>query len=257
MLTLKATSIESGHASHAGRRPDNQDAWRVMPVRAGDLEKGRLFAVADGMGGELGGGLASRLACQGLDSYYQDRVSENPPWSARLLGDHLQETVLRIDRYVRWQGYLDAALAHMGTTLSCLVLTGAHSIIAHVGDSRIYRLRQGYLTCMTTDHTFVQDMVFEGEVDPARAAEHPLRHLLTRVVGTAEPLDYVDTRVDPLKDGDRFLLCTDGLHNSLGPEHISPVLNQPWHARKIASTLVGEALQSGARDNITALVLKT
>ena len=164
--------------------------------------------------------------------------------------------MLRIDRRIRRRGYRHADLADMGTTLSCLVITREHAIVAHVGDSRIYRLRRGYLTCLTVDHTFVQDMIFEGEVDPARAAEHPLRHLLTRVAGTAEPLEWVDTRIDPIRSADRFLLCTDGLHNSLAPAHIALVLNRPWQARRIASTLVADALQAGARDNITAIVIK-
>lgn len=164
--------------------------------------------------------------------------------------------MLRIDRHIRRQGRTRAVFSEMGTTLSCLVVTATHTIIAHVGDSRIFRLRRGHLTCMTTDHTFVQDMIFEGEVDAAHAAEHPLRHLLTRVVGTAEPLQWVDTRVDPLESGDRFLLCTDGLHGSLAEKQISYVLNKSWPARRIASTLLSDALQAGARDNITALVIK-
>ena len=117
---------------------------------------------------------------------------------------HLEETVLRIDRQICRHGYRVPALADMGTTLSCLIMTARHTIIAHVGDSRIYRLRRGHLTCLTTDHTFVQDMIFEGEVDPTHAAKHPLRHMLTRVVGTQEPLEWVDTRIDPLLCGDRF-----------------------------------------------------
>ena len=228
----------------------------MAPTDGRSCERGQIFAVADGMGGHNGGDVASRLACQGLDRYYQDPISGQPPWSAIVLSRHLEETVLRIDRLIRLRGFRNASLADMGTTLSCLLLTSEHAIIAHVGDSRIYRLRRGYLTCLTTDHTFVQDMIFEGEVDPEKAAEHPMRHFLTRAVGTPESLDQVDIRVDPLRTGDRILLCSDGLFNSLRSEQIANILSKSWAARRIAATLASEALCEGAKDNITALVVK-
>ncbi len=249
-------SIEYGAVTHAGQRPANEDMLRGAPEDSRAIERGHLFAVADGLGGHKGGGLASRLACQGLDDYYQRRIPSPPPWSPRKLSRHLEETVLRIDRHIRRLGLHHAALADMGTTLSCLVVTRGHTIVAHVGDSRIYRLRRGHLTCMTSDHTFLQEMIFEGEVDVVRAADHPLRHLLTRVVGTAEPLPWVDTRVDPLFIDDRFLLCTDGLHNHLTTKQLETVMSKPWHARRIALTLVTGALDAGARDNITAVVIR-
>ena len=143
----------------------------------------------------------------------------------------------------------------MGTTLSCLVLTAASSIIAHVGDSRIYRWRKSRLYCLTTDHTFVQDMIFEGEVDPDQAHRHPLRHMLTRAVGTAEPLSHVDTRIDRIQPGDRFLLCTDGLYAALGENHMAAILNGRSNSHNTALTLVHKALSMGARDDTTALVV--
>jgi serine/threonine protein phosphatase PrpC len=143
----------------------------------------------------------------------------------------------------------------MGTTLSCLVLTESHSIISHVGDSRIYRLRHNRLTCLTTDHTFVQDMIFEGELDPKEAERHPLRHLLTRVVGTSEPLPLVDTRIDHLHPGDRYLLCTDGLSNTVADKDIADLLSRGHETAGIAEQLVAQALRGNARDNITAVVV--
>lgn len=253
---FKGAFIEYGAVTHAGRKRVNQDMLSVPPANGRFSERGRIFAVADGIGGHNGGDVASRLACQGLDRYYQDSISGKPPWGAIDLSRHLEETVFRIDRLIRLQGFRNASLADMGTTLSCLVLTSEQAIIAHVGDSRIYLLRRGYLTCLTTDHNFVQDMIFEGEVDPEKAAEHPMRHFLTRAVGTPESLDRVDIRVDPLKTGDRFLLCSDGLFNSLRSEQIASILSRPWAARRIAATLASEALCAGAIDNITALVVK-
>lgn len=245
-----------GFATHRGSRPANEDALQIPPARADCFFQICLFAVADGMGGQRGGGLASRMACNGLDKHYQCRIAEQRSWTPRDLKRHLEEALLRVDRDIRRCGLREPSLADMGTTQSCLVVTARNTIVAHVGDSRIYRLRRGHLTCLTVDHTFVQDMIFEGEIDPAQATGHPLRHLLTNVVGTVEPLEWVDTRIDPLSDGDRFLLCTDGLHNSLAPEHIANELKKAGTAWQIAADLVHLAVKAGARDNITALVVK-
>ncbi len=236
--------------THIGRRARNEDAVRI-PSSENDL----LFAIADGLGGHSGGDLASRLACQGLTRYDQDRTAEPSALHPESVSRRLVATVLRIDKLIRLHGRNDAALADMGTTLSCLVLAQGQSIIAHVGDSRIYRLRRGHLTCLTTDHTFVQDMIFEGQVDPERAASHPLRHLLTRSVGTPEPLEWVDTRIDDVFRGDRFLLSTDGLHTALSAERLAAVLGKPWNPQRVAARLVSEALQAGANDNISAIVI--
>jgi protein phosphatase len=166
------------------------------------------------------------------------------------------ETVLRTDRAIRLQGRVDYDLEDMGTTLSCLMLTSTHSVIVHVGDSRIYRLRNGRLSCLTVDHTFVQDMIFEGEVDPEHAHLHPLRHMLTRVVGTGESLEWVDSRIDGIKAGDCFLLCTDGLYNAIVERNILDSLADQSDAADAAAELVAKTLKNGARDNITAVVVK-
>lgn len=247
-------SIDYGLSSHIGQRPYNQDAMRVTTAPMQLNGKGSLFAVADGMGGHPGGDLASHLACEGLNSYYEKKIKEkrNPANISR----HLVDAIIRIDRWIRLQGLRDRKLEDMGTTLSCLVITNTHSVIAHVGDSRIYRLRKGHLACLTVDHTFVQDMIFEGEVDPGKAHLHPLRHMLTRAVGTGETLALVDSRIDPLKTKDYFLLCTDGLYNVLDDTCILDLLSIQSTASKTAAKLVKRALQNGARDNITAIVIK-
>jgi len=249
-------SIDVGVSSHIGRRPYNQDTVRVTTTPIPLNGKGSLFAVADGMGGHPGGDLASHMACDGLNNYYEPRIKEKGKRNPADISRHLVKAIIRIDRLIRLQGLRDRKLEDMGTTLSCLVITNTHSIIAHVGDSRIYRLRKGHLACLTVDHTFVQDMIFEGEVDPGKAHLHPLRHMLTRAVGTGEPLDLVDSRIDPLKIKDCFLLCSDGLYNALTDTCILDLLSDPSIASETASKLVKRALHNGARDNITAIVIK-
>lgn len=242
-------SIECGVCTHIGRRPQNQDKTLTVCKAWG-----RLFAVADGMGGHPGGELASQLACEYLKEFFTNKriVDKKKPYSYR---NRLVDAIIRVDRYIRLHGRRHKAMTDMGTTLSCLLIDGTHSIIAHVGDSRIYRHRNGRLSQLTTDHTFVQDMIFEGEVDPSQAYRHPLRHLLTRVVGTEEVLEFVDSRIDDIKLGDQFLLCTDGLTGSLNEDSIIEAMKEQSTAADTAARLVKTALRNGARDNITAIVV--
>lgn len=247
--------IQYAVRSHIGRRPANQDEIRLPTPSESRFGRGILFAVADGMGGHRGAAQASRMACEGITQYHARRLPERGPGSARVLQRLLVEVILRISRQIRFEGRKDKALEDMGTTLSCLVLTDRHCITAHVGDSRIYRLRGKHLTCLTTDHTFVQDMILEGEIAPEKADAHPLRHLLTRAVGTMEPLERVDTRIDPRSPRDRFLLCTDGLYNAVDDGRLAERLADGGDPPRTAVALVDEALGNGARDNITAMVI--
>lgn len=247
--------FQYGARSHIGQRESNQDDLR-LPAEGGFRDgRGALFAVADGMGGHRGGGTASHMACQGLAAYHHGRMPEKGQPGVRILRRYLATVVHRIALQIRLEGRKNPALEDMGTTLSCLVLTERHSIIAHVGDSRIYRLRGGRLTRLTTDHTFVQDMIAEGELTPEKAGSHPLRHMLTRVVGTMEPLAWVDTRIDRRGMQDRYLLSTDGLHNSLGQKPLADFLSADANALEMAIEMVDQALQNGARDNLTAVVV--
>jgi len=207
------------------------------------------------MGGHSGGRIASGLACRSLQAYFDGPLPEKGALTARTLCCHLTETVFAIDRIVRRRAATKETWAHMGTTLSCLLLFDGHSIVAHVGDSRIYRWRRGHMSCLTTDHTFVQEMIFEGELDPAKALTHPLRHLLTNAVGTQEPLAYLDSRIDRLQAGDRFLLCTDGLYNALTPERMGTLIAAGDDAAALARSLVAAALANHTPDNVTALTV--
>ncbi len=248
-----------GYCTHIGLgRAANEDTIFKMPKDklAKATTMGYLWAVADGMGGHNGGKIASSMACDALQTYYDRRLPIHSRPSTKELGRHLAETVLRTDRLVRIKALSHELLNHMGTTLSCLLIFGGRTIVAHVGDSRIYRWRKGYLSCLTTDHTFVQEMIDEGEVDPKNAHLHPLRNLLTQAVGTGEPLDHVDMRIDRALPGDRFLLCTDGLYNAVDEFDIAALMASKQEADGIAEALVTQALQNKIRDNVTAVVVR-
>ena len=245
-------------SSHIGYgRSRNEDAVWHTPGRYYGSGRGLLWAVADGMGGHSAGDIAAQAACEQLALFYTsagagDRRAVSEPELRR----RLERTLLRADRHIRRMAMSSPELNDMGTTLSCLLMTSEHSIIGHVGDSRIYRLRSDRLHCLTTDHTFVQEMIFEGEIDPRDALTHPLRHVLTQAVGTAEPLMQVDTRIDRLWPEDCFLLCTDGLTTAVNESRIADLLNQPTNAAETAAALVTEALHHRTKDNVTAVVVK-
>ena len=250
-------SFDYGLCTHIGKLEHNQDEV-LVPSAPGALNGNmKLFAVADGMGGHPGGGIASRMACDRLSDFDKRYIRNKGIQKPADISRRLVEVVLRTDRAIRFQGLGNYDLEDMGTTLSCLMLTSTHSVIVHVGDSRIYRLRNGRLSCLTVDHTFVQDMIFEGEVDPEQAHLHPLRHMLTRAVGTGEPLEWVDSRIDGIKAGDCFVLCTDGLYNAMAERNILDSLADRSEAADTAAELVAKALKHGARDNITVVVVKT
>ncbi len=108
-------------------------------------------------------------------------------------------------------------------------------------------MRSGHLSCLTRDHTFVQDMILEGELTPQKALNHLLRHMLTQAVGAGEPLEVVQTRSDPIVDGDRFLFCTDSLYNSVNEERIAVQLNRRCSTKQIAQGLLHGAIINRAR----------
>lgn len=244
-----------GFKTHIGfGRQDNEDAAYVASSKFARNRGGLLMALADGIGGHKGGGYASHYTCEALDSYYERLSRRCGHLTTAELYHYLIDHIYRIDRRLRLKASTTERFKDMGTTLSCLVLTDTHSIIGHVGDSRIYRWRAGHLSCLTKDHTFVQEMIDEGEIDPATADRHPLRHLLTQVVGTAEPLEHVYARIDTIKAGDRFLVCTDGLHNAVSERKICNLLTTDGNAETLAAGLVNEALANETRDNVTVLV---
>jgi protein phosphatase len=224
--TAAATDI--GHV-----RERNEDRY---------LLAGPVVAVADGMGGHLGGEVAASLATHVLA-----RLSERGEGS---LADRVREA----NRVVFERSIQDRAVTGMGTTLTAAELVGGRARLAHVGDSRAYLFRDGELTRLTEDHTLVQQMVLAGELTPAQAEIHPHRNILTRVVGV-EPGVEVDELEIELRPGDRLLLCTDGLTNMLPDARIAQVLGEEDEPRAAAERLVAEANQAGGIDNITVVLV--
>jgi PPM family protein phosphatase len=243
--------IESTGYSITGRRLNNEDSL-VADERLG------LFAVADGMGGREGGEVASRLAIDAIQALMaQVQADPSATWPTGYTNDTSFEEGL-VETAVRHANRIIASrregvLSHMGTTLALVLLRDGFAIIGHVGDSRVYRLRRGRLTQLTRDHSLYDDLKAAGATNLPPRNRFPYANVITRVLGDASKAQP-DLRREPLIDGDVFLLCSDGLTESLAEERIAFVLSA-YPAAEAARRLVREAFLRGANDNITAIVV--
>jgi protein phosphatase len=214
-------------------RERNEDSFLIDPP---------LYAVADGMGGHRGGEVASELALETVEALAS--AGEGG------LGDQVREA----NRAVFERSMTDRAVSGMGTTLTAVTVDDEGAHLAHVGDSRAYLLRAGALRQLTEDHTLVNRMVKAGEISAEEAEVHPHRNVVTRALGT-EPNVQVDEEDVPLLDGDRLLLCSDGLTNMVTTDQIQAILEANPSAQDAATRLVRAANRAGGVDNITVIVV--
>lgn len=227
--------VAIGHASLTGTRERNEDFCGIVTPEGVDLEnKGLIAAVADGIGGHKGGREAAEYTVRGLLSDY---YATPDTWSVQRA---LEKVLVPLNRWVMAEAGRQPELAGMATTLTVLVLRGRRYISAHVGDTRLYLLRDGVLTQLTTDHVW----------------EHPeLKNVLSRAVGLDRHfmLDFVD---DEIHEGDCFLLCSDGVWGVLSDRRIRETLLENPEAQQAASALVSLALASDGQDNASAVVAR-
>jgi protein phosphatase len=227
--------IEVGATTDIGRvRERNEDSILVEPP---------LFVVADGMGGHRGGQVASRVALETIERLVAEGRGSLP--------DHVRGA----NRAVWDRSVEDERLSGMGTTLTATRVDGAIALIAHVGDSRAYLLRDGELRQLTEDHTLVARMVKSGEITEAEAEVHPHKNVLTRALGTDEQVE-VDEDTIALQDGDRLLLCSDGLTGMVTEDQIQAILENSEQPQQAADRLVKAANRAGGIDNISVVVLE-
>lgn len=236
-----AASGISAAASHVGKiRANNQDSGY-----AGSS----LFVVADGMGGHAGGDVASAMAIKRIietDKAYAS--AEDAEFT-------LQTALLAANALLSDTVFEHQELTGMGTTVSAIIRVGDKLALAHIGDSRVYRLRDDALTQITADHTFVQRLVDSGRITQEEAAVHPRRSVLMRVLGDVDASPEIDTTVLDLRPGDRFLLCSDGLSSYVSDEKIHDVLQTVPDADDAAERLIRESLDQGAPDNVTVVIM--
>lgn len=237
----------TGMTDRGRRRVRNEDAFLVRP-------HARIYAVADGMGGHAAGNVASRTAIDTLAGAFERAPS--PRIRAATLSRRLLGVFDAANREILNHAAVHPECAGMGTTLTALApLTGAaQCVIAHIGDSRAYRLREGTLTQLTRDHTWVQQQVDAGMLTPDDARHHPLSSVLSRVLGTTA-VGPADTLVADVLPGDIFLLCSDGLTTMLTDSDICAIVDRPLSLEQRARELIVAANSLGGLDNITVALL--
>jgi len=224
--------------SDVGRvRKNNEDSWHA---------DGRVFVVADGMGGHQAGEVASSVAVERFLGY--DLENRHLPPMKRL-----NEGILAANDLLASMAAETPGLEGMGTTFTALVLEEG-AFLGHVGDSRAYLLRDGRLTSLTRDHSLVAKMVREGFLTPRQARVHPRRNVILRALGMERRL-VVDLASPDLRAGDRVLLCTDGLTSGLDDEELEAILAGVEDPEECCRRLVMEANARGGEDNITVVVI--
>src|SRR4051794_9933193 len=205
-----------------------------------------MFAVADGMGGARAGEVASELATKTFEEHGE---SGDPP--ERQLTEIAQEANRRIYDLASQ----DESRRGMGTTLTGAMVSGQEVAIGHVGDSRAYRLRDGSLEQLTRDHSLVAELERTGQISPEAAEHHPQKSIITRALGP-EPDVEVDTYTVPARDGDVFLLSSDGLTGMVSDDELASILDKAPSLEDAAETLVRAANQNGGKDNITVVLFR-
>lgn len=245
---MSETSSMSASRSFVGKtdpgilRTNNEDAFYVDP-------QGRFCLVADGMGGHAGGQEASRIASE------QIRACLEEHWDADMACDGLlEESFYRANQSILEDQSSNPQREGMGTTAVALLFRQGEVWYAHVGDSRLYCLRDGQLEQITEDHTWIARALKIGELAPQQAKSHPLRHVLFQCLGRKE-LPQVEVGTIELQPGDRLLLCSDGLTEEVPEADIKQLLESEAPSEQIAAELIEAAKQNGGSDNITVVVV--
>lgn len=223
-------------------RTANQDAYFIDP-------NGRFFIVADGMGGHAGGQEASRIATEVIQTYLNDFWASDDS-SSKLL----QEGILKANHAILQDQVSHPERGDMGTTIVVVMFREDQSWCAHIGDSRLYRLRGAKLDQITEDHTWVARAMKSGDLTAAQARVHPWRHILSKCLGR-EDLKHVDVKTFDYQANDRLLLCSDGLTEELSDHLIASQLKNIRACDKAANALVNAAKEKGGRDNITVVIV--
>jgi PPM family protein phosphatase len=233
-------SLSYGYGTDRGlRRELNEDSF---------IASDPVFAVADGMGGHEAGEIASGMCVRALAAMPQLATGERSVTAAVL-----QQYLLRADSSIR-----EATGARAGTTLTGAVVVEQmgmpYWLVLNIGDSRTYRLSQGHFVQVSVDHSEVQELVDAGEITPEQATVHPRRHVVTRALGTGDETE-ADYWLLPVEEGDRILICSDGLNAELTDEHIHRILSTVGHPQDAVDALIQAALRNGGRDNVTVIVV--
>lgn len=234
-------------ATHKGKvRDNNEDSFHA---------EDDLFIVADGMGGHKAGEVASKLAIEYFIRSFKDSPEYKKRLSSKQIGKILKDSVTAANNKVFKESVSNSACSGMGTTFTACYLTPGTAHIIHVGDSRIYFLgRNNGFKLITSDHTFVGEMFRRGEITYKETFDHPQRNYLTNVLGVSDEI-IPDHHILKLSEGDRLILCTDGLNSMLRDSLILKISKKFPEPEGLAKGLIKQANKLGGKDNTTVIVI--
>jgi len=241
-----------GKTDKGAVRENNEDTIMVINSAMGILRN--AFAVADGMGGHKAGDVASQSACGHIEEYLKRAGTEHDLTPQNVLRDAISFANSMVFNMSSVGG---ATLKGMGTTISLCSFDDSYLYYAHVGDSRIYVVRNDVLRQITADHTLINEMLKQGAVTEQEAATHPRRHILTRAVGTERTVD-IDSGCISLKDDETVLICSDGLTGMVTDKDILGIIKR-YDASKsktrIVDRLISTAIENGGEDNVSVIII--
>ena len=248
---MKRFLIDVAGISDRGlKRDHNEDVWSAPhPDLAPEqiAAKGRLFIVADGVGGHQAGDVASTMAVEIIQQqYYADPSPE--------IVASLTAAIQTANEQIEAEASARPARRGMGTTVTAVVLRGDGLTVVNVGDSRTYLIRKGHVRQITHDHTWVEEQVYTGRLTREEASKHPHRNIITRSLGARRDLE-IDVFEEHVRPGDSLLLCSDGLSNMLSDQEIGDLISHAWTAEAAVTELIELTLKRGAPDNVTAVVI--
>ncbi|MCB1082634.1 MAG: Stp1/IreP family PP2C-type Ser/Thr phosphatase [Chlamydiia bacterium] len=230
-------------------RTNNEDVFLSLKEHA-------FFALADGMGGHRAGEVAASEAVQFLSASIEDLFLKNDKdWNIFDLQYFNKLYIEHANHHVHRLGQKHASRKGMGTTLCTLLFHERSIIYGHVGDSRIYRLREGLLEQLTVDHSRTNQLIAEGIVTKEMAKNLPYKNILTRALGTQENVE-ADIHIAPVNPDDLYLMCSDGLTDQVSDEEIAEILKKNQDIKQGTSRLIERAKEEGGRDNVTVLLIK-
>jgi protein phosphatase len=248
------TMITSFGVSDAGARQGNEDCFFADDDLA-------LFVVADGMGGHLAGEVASRLAVEAIEHFIR-RSEDSTDFSwplgidagLSLEGNRVRTALHLAHRRVFRAAESSEEYTGMGTTVVCALIRNGQLTVGHVGDSRLYLSADGVLRQLTTDDTWIAALAASGTADPTTLATHPMRHVLTNVLGAGEQVE-IHVSEHPLSGGEMLLLCSDGVHDVLDLPALAPLMSNGSDPRVVSNAVAAAALERGTHDNVTAVLV--
>lgn len=245
-----ALSLNIGKSTNLGNyRENNEDSIDVKAFP--DLT---VAVVADGMGGQAAGEIASKKAVEIIPRELRKTLATAN--NAEGTKHSLRKAIVQANEEIMAMGQLDKEMRNMGTTVVMAVWRKAGELfVTGVGDSRVYLIRNRKITQLTVDHSLAQALVEAKTISAAEAKEHKFRNVLWKYLGSKEVGDGPEVRAEAVQAGDRFLLCTDGLHGVVPDDKIMTYMSDQPDAQACADGLVQLALDSGSRDNVSCVVL--